>query len=74
MEQRGKSHAQLLVQERTGRDVVELLRELYVDRRFSQQEIATALTDRGAGVSRSAVKQWLEDFGITRDERPAVTL
>lgn len=71
-----KSPTQLLVQERTGRDIEELLRELYVDGRHSQQAIATALTAKleGARVSRSAVKQWLEDFGITRDDRPAVAL
>lgn len=65
----GKSHAQLLVEERTGRDLEELLRELYVQRRHSQGEIATAL-----GVSRPAVSLWLREHGITREERPAVAL
>ncbi len=57
------------VQERTGREVGDLLRELYVDKRHSQQEIADAI-----GVSRSAVRLWLGQFGITRDDRPAVAL
>jgi arginine repressor len=74
MDPNGKSHAQLLVQERTERDLEELLRELYVEKRHSQQEIAAALTAKGVKVSRSAVKEWLADFGITRDDRPAVTL
>lgn len=69
MEHRGKSHAQLLVQERTGREVSELLRELYVEKRHSQQEIAAALS-----LSRSAVRLWLDEYGITRDERAPVTL
>lgn len=69
-----KSHAQLLVEERTGRQVDELLRELYVDRRHSQQAIADALSANGAPVSRALVSEWLRDFGITRDARPAVAL
>lgn len=60
----GKSWALKALTARTGREPEELLRELYVDRRFSQQEIAVAL-----GVSRSLVAKWLADFGITRDDR-----
>lgn len=69
-----KSHAQLLVEERTGRQVDELLRELYVEKRHSQQAIADALSAKGARVSRALVSEWLRDLGITRDERPAVAL
>lgn len=66
----GKSYAKETVRARTGREVDEqFLRELYIDRRHSQQEIATAW-----GVSRETVKSWLAQYGITRDERPAVAL
>lgn len=64
-----KSYAKELVRERTGRDVADILRELYVDKRHSQQEIASAL-----GVSRMAIGGWLREYGITRDDRPAVAL
>jgi len=64
-----KSWAQEAVRARIGRPLDEALRELYVERRHSQQEIATAL-----GVSRMTVSIWLRDFGITRDDRPAVAL
>lgn len=59
-----KSHAQLRVQERTGRDVPELLRELYVDKRHSQMEIARALD-----VSRITVGKWLRELELTRPKR-----
>lgn len=74
MDGQGKSHAKLLVQERTGREVEELLRELYIDNRLSHQEIADALTAKGAAVHRRTVAHWLADFGITRDDRRPVTL
>lgn len=64
-----KSHAKLLVEERTGRPVETLLRELYVGKRHSQGEIALAL-----GISRAAVSEWLRDYGITREDRPPVDL
>lgn len=70
-----KSHAQLLVEERTGRRLEELLRDLYVDKRHSQEEIAEALSAKiGTDISRGAVKLWLKTCGITRDDRPAVAL
>lgn len=69
MPSRHKSWAEAAVRERTGRDVDDLLRELYVDRRHSQQEIADAF-----GVSRVLISQWLAKYGITRDDRPAVAL
>lgn len=69
-----KSHAQLLVEERTGREIHELLRELYVDKRHSQQAIANALSTNGAPVSRGVVSQWLREFGISRDDRATVAL
>lgn len=64
-----KPFAQRLVEERTGRVLDELLRELYIDKRHSDQEIADAL-----GVSRTQVNQWRRDLDITRDDRPAVAL
>ena len=64
-----KGFAETLVQERTGRDVADLLRELYVEKRHSQREIASAF-----GVSRVLISQWLAKYGITRDDRPAVAL
>jgi transposase len=64
-----KSYAQVLVEERTGRPLDELLRELYLDRRHSQEEIARALQ-----VSRASISTWLREYGITRDARPAVAL
>lgn len=62
-----KSYAKETVRDRTGREVVDLLRDLYIARRHSQQEIADAL-----GVSRELVKQWLAEYGISREDRPPV--
>lgn len=59
-----KSYAQEVVRKSTGRDVGELLRELYVDQRRSQEEIAKALN-----VSRGAIVAWLTEYGISRDDR-----
>ena len=56
-----------LVQERTGRDVVALLRELYVEKRHTDREIAEAL-----GLERATVQLWREKFGISSDDRPPV--
>lgn len=64
MQRDGKSWAKEAVQARTGRDTDELLRELYLEQRRSQQEIADAL-----GVSRSVVAKWLGELGVSRDDR-----
>jgi DNA-binding XRE family transcriptional regulator len=65
MEDRVKSRAEQVVAIRTGRDVPEFLRELYVDQGLSQQEVAERL-----GVHRLTVVGWMRDFGIpTRDRR-----
>jgi transposase len=65
----GKSYAKETVRARTGREIAELLRDLYVEKRHSQQEIADAID-----VSRELVKDWLAEYGITREDRPAVAL
>lgn len=64
-----KGYAETLVRERTGREVDELLRELYVEKRHSQQEIASAF-----GVSRVLISQWLAKYGITRGDRSGIAL
>lgn len=46
-----------------------VIRELYVDKRHSDREIAEAL-----GVDRVTVSKWRKRWGITRDDRPAVAL
>ncbi len=63
-----RTHAQELVSLRTGRPLGELLREMHVDQGLSQGAIADAL-----GVSRNTVAMWLREFGVTRDDRPAVS-
>lgn len=64
-----KAYSKQAVTLRTGREVDELLRELYLGKRYSQQEIADAL-----GVSRSLVMDWLNQYGIRREDRPPVEL
>jgi DNA-binding XRE family transcriptional regulator len=65
-----KSYAKELVRRSTGRDDLDgLLRELYVDKRHSQAEIAKAL-----GVSRMAINSWLGEYGISREERAGIVL
>jgi hypothetical protein len=64
-----------LVRIGTGRDPQDLIREMYVDRRHSDREIADALASAaGLGISRAAVQAWRKAWGITRDDRPAVSL
>lgn len=69
MPENRKSHAKEAVRLATGREPADVLRELYVDRRHSQGEIASAL-----GIHRMTVGLWLREYGITRDDRPAVAL
>jgi hypothetical protein len=68
----GKSHAQVLVEERTGRPLPELLRELYVERRWTDQEIATHVSRPTAKVSRATVRNWRGELGISRADRTTV--
>lgn len=46
-----------------------VIRDLYLDKRHSDQEIAEAL-----GVHRVTVTKWRRRWGIRRDDRPAVSL
>lgn len=55
------THAQTLVQVRTGRPVEKVLHEMYVERELSQAEIALEL-----GITRNTVAMWLREFGIER--------
>jgi transposase-like protein len=45
------------------------IRDLYLDKRHSDQEIADAL-----GVNRVTVTKWRKRWGIERADRPAVSL
>lgn len=60
----GTTHAKKLVTTVTGRQIDELLRELYVDQRRTQHEIAEAL-----GVSRDTIVRWLAEYSISREDR-----
>lgn len=64
-----KDYAAETVHLRTGREVPDLLTDLYVTQRHSQREIAEAI-----GVSRSQVQLWLARYGIRRDDRRPVDL
>lgn len=64
-----KTHAQEAVALRTGRDLGELLTELYVTKELSQEDVAREL-----GVTRLTVARWLLLYRISRDDRPAVAL
>lgn len=64
-----KSHAKEAVRLATGRDPEALLRELYLDRRHSQSEIAAAL-----GINRMTVAAWLAEYGIAREDRREIAL
>ena len=46
-----------------------VIRDLYIEKRHSDQEIADAL-----GVNRVTVTKWRKRWGIARDDRPAVAL
>lgn len=64
MHDRVKSRTEQLVEQRTGRDLVELLREFSIERRYDDGEIADAL-----GVSRQTVIKWRQRFGIDHSQR-----
>ncbi len=58
------SHAKKLVRVSTGREVADVLRDLYLEQRRTQQEIADSL-----GVSRDTIVRWLGEYGISRNDR-----
>lgn len=62
-----KTPLQQQIELRFERDLGEMLRELYVAKRHSDQEIADYLS-----VTRAAVQQWRVQFGISRHDRPPV--
>lgn len=66
---RTRSATRELVRLRTGREPEDLLRELYVDRRHTQEEVAQAL-----GVGRDTINAWLKEFGISREDRAPLEL
>jgi hypothetical protein len=55
-----------LVRLRTGREVEPYVRELYVERRWTDQEIADHLK-----VDRVTVNKWRREWGIARSDRTA---
>lgn len=54
-----KSHAQQLVEAREGRELPELLRDLFVSERMTKGEIAKRL-----GVGRDTVARWIDENDV----------
>jgi transcriptional regulator with XRE-family HTH domain len=54
-----KSRAQQFVEAREGRELADLLTELYVDQHLTQEQVAARL-----GVRRATVSRWMNDLGI----------
>lgn len=70
-----KSPTLELVRIGTGREPQDLIREMYVERRHSDREIADALSAAtGYAISRAAVQAWRKTWDITRDDRAPVAL
>jgi phosphohistidine phosphatase SixA len=70
-----KSFAKTAVRAATGREVADVLRELYVDGRHSDREIAEWLAAKHEiEVDRSLIQAWRREYGITRDDRAGVSL
>jgi len=68
-----KSRTKSLVEAHTGRDLAEHLRDLYVARRYTDQEIAKLLSDLigPPAIARSTVVSWRREYGIDRTDRKA---
>lgn len=62
-----RTHAQQLVTLRTGREIPDLLRDLYLSQGLSQEAIA-----REVGVTRNTVAMWLREYGISLADRRVV--
>jgi transposase len=60
------THAQALVTLRTGREIPELLHDLYVVQCKSQEAIADEL-----GVTRMTVAMWLREADVARSDTPS---
>ena len=60
--QQKRTHAQELVELKWGRDLEELLEDLYVQQGRTQEQVAALL-----GVTRITARQWLIDFDIKRE-------
>lgn len=60
--QQNRTHAQELVALRTGRPVADVLRDLYVDQRLTQEQVAAEL-----GITRMTAVRWLAEYGIKRE-------
>lgn len=58
-----RTHAQELVQLRTGRPVPDVLTDMYVKDGLSQEQVAVAL-----GVTRLTIARWLREYGIEKPE------
>lgn len=56
-----QTHAQELVALRMGRPIADVLRDLYVVRGLTQEQVAAEI-----GVTRMTAVRWLAEYGITR--------
>jgi DNA-binding transcriptional regulator LsrR (DeoR family) len=59
--QRSRTHAQELIELKTGRNLPDLLYDMYVRQGKSQEFIAAEL-----GIQRLTVNRWLLEFGIKK--------
>jgi hypothetical protein len=66
---------QYLVEAKTERELEAMLRELYVERRHTDAEIAKALSAAvGFEISRASISLWRDQFGISADDRPGISI
>jgi DNA-binding transcriptional regulator YiaG len=63
------THAQEAATLRSGRPLPELLHEMRVERSMTIADIAYELR-----VTHVTVAKWLRQFGISRDDRPAIEM